>query len=99
MNDISGVSGGAVAGGEKAGSARPLALADLAGERQERLPRDYPRQPGDAISLSTQAREIEAGPGTAPPAQPMSFWDHGTRSAPIGARQIAVDPSGSYKLD
>jgi hypothetical protein len=99
MNDISGVSGAAVTGGEKAGAARPLALDDLVGERQERLPRDYPRQPGDAITLSTQAREIQAGPGAAQPAQSMGFWDHSTRSAPAGNGTIGIDPSGSYKLD
>jgi len=96
MNDIPSTS---VSGGGQAQAARPLALADLASERQEHLPRDYPRQPGDTIALSTQAREIEAGPGSVPPAHPASFWDHAARSAPIGARQIGIDTSGSYKLD
>ncbi len=96
MNDISSTS---VSGGGQAQGARPLALADLANERQEQLPRDYPRQPGDAITLSTQAREIEAGPGSMAAAQPAGSGDHATQNAPVGNRQIGVDASGSYKLD
>jgi|GEM_PF-5800096 hypothetical protein len=99
MNDVASITGAAVTGGEKASAARPLALADLAGERQERLPRDHPRGPGDGITLSTQAREIQAGPGSTSPAQPMNFSDHASQSATVGARQIGVDASGSYKLD
>ncbi len=99
MNDIASVTSTSVSGGGQAQATRPLALADLASERKENLPRDYPRQPGDTIALSTQAREIEAGPAKYPPAQPVSAGDHSTRSAPIGARQIGVDASGSYKLD
>ena len=96
MNDISNTS---VAGGGQTQGARPLALADLASERQEQLPSDHPKQPGDTIALSTQAREIEAGPGSMPPAQPASAGDHAARSAPVGNRQIGIDASGSYKLD
>jgi len=96
MNDIASTS---LSSGGQAQAARPLALADLAGERQEQLPRDYPRAPGDTIALSTQAREIAAGPGAYPPAHPAGVGDHATRSVPIGPRQIGVDASGSYKLD
>jgi hypothetical protein len=98
MNDVTSVTGAAVTGGEKASAARPLALADLAGERQEHLPPDHPRQPGDTISLSAQAGKSQSGESL-PPEQPMSFWDHDAKSAPAGARQIGVDASGSYKLD
>lgn len=96
MNDIASTS---VSGGGQTPGARPLALADLASERQEQLPRDYPRQPGDTIALSTQAREIEAGPHAMQSAQPVGSGDHTTRSAPVGNRQIGIDASGSYKLD
>ena len=98
MNDIASVSNTSIGGSGQAGATQSLAYADLASEKQDRLPRDYPRQPGDTISLSTQAGRSQAGAGL-PPEQPMSFWDHAIQSAPVGVRQIGVDPSGSYKLD
>ena len=51
-----------VSGGGQAQATRPLALADLASERKENLPRDYPRQPGDTIALARRPVAIEAGP-------------------------------------
>ncbi|HEY1728014.1 MAG TPA: hypothetical protein VGG22_06560 [Candidatus Baltobacteraceae bacterium] len=93
MNDIASATNTSVSG------ARPLALADLASEKQDRLPRDYPRQPGDTIALSTQAFRSQEDPSSNPLAPPAGFWDHSTRSAPVGDRQIGVDASGSYKLD
>ncbi|MGA3037263.1 MAG: hypothetical protein ABSE64_07225 [Vulcanimicrobiaceae bacterium] len=98
MNDIASVSNASVGGSGQADAARPLAFADLASEKQDRLPRDYPRQPGDTISLSTQAGKSQSG-ASLPPEQPMSFWDHDTKSAPVGDRNIGLDASGSYKLD
>jgi hypothetical protein len=96
MNDISSTS---VSGGGQAQGARPLALADLASERKENLPRDYPRQQGDTIALSAQAHQMESGPGSKPPVQPVSPSDQSARSAQVGSRQIGIDASGSYKLD
>ena len=93
MNDIASATNTSISG------AQPLALADLASEKQDRLPRDYPRQPGDSIALSTQALRIQGEPGSIGPPQPAGFWDHSTRSVPIRDRQIGIDLSGSYKLD
>jgi hypothetical protein len=79
-------------------AARPLALAELAAERGEHLPRDHPRQSQDAVSLCSRARELLAGMSVQP-TYALSFWDHGGRSAKIGARRVSIDPSGSYKLE
>jgi RNA polymerase sigma factor for flagellar operon FliA len=93
MSDITSATNTSISG------AKPLALADLASEKQEQLPRDHPRQPGDTIALSTQAFRGQENPAGMPPASPAGFWDHSTRTAPVGDRQIGVDASGSYKLD
>ena len=93
MNDIASATNTSVSG------AQPLALADLASEKQERLPRDHPRQPGDTIALSTQAFRSPEDPAGTPTAPPAGFWDHSTKSAPIGDRKIGIDASGSYKLE
>lgn len=98
MSNIPNVQNSSIAGGGQTDATRPLAFADLASEKQDRLPADHPRQPGDSIALSTQALRGESGAST-PPGQPMSFWDHDTKNAPVGARQIGLDASGSYKLD
>jgi hypothetical protein len=103
MNDDLVISLGGSAASESAGQVqsapvRPPALDELAEERGHRLPNEHPRQPQDAISVSARAREqIVAQKG--PEIDPLSFWDHQTRTAPIGARRLALDASASYKLE
>lgn len=77
---------------------RPLALDELAAERGHKLPNEHPRQPQDAICISVRARD-QIVAQKAPEIDPLSFWDHETRTAPIGARRITVDPSSSYRLE
>jgi hypothetical protein len=98
MNDLAVVSAGGSAGEAQASAARPLALAELAIERSDKLPRDHPRQPGDAIALGARARERV---GAMPPAPigVLSFWDHAQHGAPTGKRRLAIDASGSYRLE
>lgn len=86
-----------VSGDAQTGATRPLALSDLAAERQEKLPRDFPRQAGDSLGVSAQARQLAGGQNAEVGA--LSFWDHGNHSTPVGQRSLEVDPSGSYRLD
>ena len=96
MNDIAIL--GQSATPAEASATRPLALAELAAERGEHLPRDHPRQSHDAISLCARARELVEGMSVQA-TRVFSFWDHGARSAKAGARRVSIDPSGSYKLE
>ena len=78
--------------------ARELALEELAVERGHRLPQEHPPQPHDSIALGARARDQIAAQKPSEIAA-LSFWDHPRRSAPIGPRRLAVDVSGSYKVD
>ena len=78
--------------------ARPLALSELASDRAENLPRDYPRAAQDAVSLGSRARELLAAMA-APATHALTFWDHPSRTATSGPRRVSIDPSGSYKLE
>ncbi|HEY5258581.1 MAG TPA: hypothetical protein VIJ12_09415 [Candidatus Baltobacteraceae bacterium] len=62
------------------------------------LPRDLPPWVKDAIALSQRARDLI---GRLAPIviAVLTFWDHRVRSASIGGKHIAIDPSGSYRLD
>ncbi len=103
MNDDLGISSSVSAASENAGqvqsaAVRPAALDELAEERGHRLPNEHPRQPQDAISVSARARD-QIVAQKAPEIDPLSFWDHQTRTTPVGARRLALDASASYKLE
>jgi len=79
-------------------TAHPLAFAELAFERGNRLPRDHPPHAADAISLGSRARSVLAR------LRPLvvriaTFWDHRIRTCTIGARRLSVDAAGSYRLE
>ena len=57
-----------------------------------------PRRPGDAIGVSTRARQLGMN-GQNAQVGVLSFWDHDTRTAPIGERHLEIDASGSYRLE
>jgi hypothetical protein len=62
------------------------------------LPRDLPPWAKDAIAVSQRARDLIAR------LQPiaiavLTFWDHRMRSAFVAGKRIAIDPSGSYRLE
>ncbi|HVS46988.1 MAG TPA: hypothetical protein VMS32_10005 [Verrucomicrobiae bacterium] len=62
------------------------------------LPRDLPPWAKDAIAVSQRARDLIAR------FKPvvigvLTFWDHRIRSAFVAGKRIAIDPSGSYKLE
>ncbi|MBV8355789.1 MAG: hypothetical protein JO101_10750 [Candidatus Eremiobacteraeota bacterium] len=79
-------------------SAHPLAFAELALEREHRLPEDHPRWPTDAISLGSRARALLAK--LRPLAiRIMTFWDHHVRACTIGGRRLGIDATGSYRLE
>ena len=52
----------------------------------------------DAISLGVRARDL-IGDQKVPEITPLSFWDHQTRTVPVGPRRVAIDASASYKLE
>lgn len=79
-------------------AARPLALSELAAERTEKLPREYPRAPQDTIGLSARARELITN-RTTPAIEVATFWDHPARNVSVGSRRLALDASASYKLE
>lgn len=78
-------------------TAQPLAFAELALERAPRLPRDHPHHVADTISLGSRARAVLER------LRPLviriaTFWDHRIRTCTIGARRLAIDAAGSYRL-
>lgn len=75
-----------------------LALDELAAERGHKLPNEHPRQPKDAICVSARARD-QIVAQKAPEITPLSFWDHETRTAPVGPRRLTIDPASSYRLE
>lgn len=63
------------------------------------LPEPNAQQPShDGISLGVRARDL-IGDQKAPEITPLSFWDHQTRTLPVGSRRVAIDASASYKLE
>jgi hypothetical protein len=62
------------------------------------LPPDHPRWVKDAVALSARARELAAR------LRPIvvrivTVWEHRWRSIAVAGRRLAVDASGSYKID
>ena len=82
----------------RGGATQPLALDELAQERGHRLPNEHPRPPKDGICVSARARD-QIVAQKAPEINPLTFWDHQTRTAPIGSRRLNIDPSSSYRLE
>ncbi|MGH7682748.1 MAG: hypothetical protein ACREMT_00255 [Vulcanimicrobiaceae bacterium] len=82
----------------KPSQVQPLALDELAAERGHKLPNEHPHQPQDGICVSARARD-QIVAQKAPEINPISFWDHETRTAPIGARRLTIDPASSYRLE
>jgi hypothetical protein len=62
-----------------------------------RLPADHPQWQRDVLSLSSRVRAIVA---TIAPTvvRTLSYWDHRVRELTLGARTLAVDPAGCYRL-
>lgn len=81
----------------QAGATRAPALSDLAAERPQQLPRDFPQQPGDTVAVGAQARQIATGGQSGTP-EALSFWDHPAQSAPAGQRNLEIDQAGSYRV-
>jgi hypothetical protein len=98
LKEIGPVGDAALAAEAQGAAFRPLAFAELAHERQHRLPRDHPRRPADAISIGARARAFVA---TLRPlvVRIVTFWDHRVRTCTIGVRRLTVDASGSYRLE
>ena len=81
----------------------PLALApalppidaDAAGLPE--LPADHPQWQRDVVSISSRTRAVIA---TIVPVvvRTLSTWDHRLREIVLGARTLAVDPAGCYRL-
>lgn len=61
------------------------------------LPSDHPAWQRDVLSLSMRARAILA---TLRPLaiKVLGFWDHRLREIAIGGRDLAIEPSGCYRL-
>jgi hypothetical protein len=74
----------------------PLAVdPETAGD--PRLPADHPAWQRDVLSISARARAIIAQivPTVV---RTLSYWDHRARELVLGARTLAVDPAGCYRL-
>lgn len=61
------------------------------------LPADHPQWQRDVISLSSRARAAVASIAPAV-VRTLSYWDHRLRAVAFGARTLAVDPAGCYRL-
>jgi hypothetical protein len=77
----------------------PAASANLDpdGLSDSRLPADHPQWQRDVVSISSRTRALIA---TIVPAvvRTFSYWDHRVRELVLGARTLAVDPAGCYRL-
>lgn len=62
------------------------------------LPRDHPKWPADALTVSQRARETFAR--LRPIAlRVLTFWDHRVRSITIGTTRLGIDAAGCYRID
>jgi hypothetical protein len=77
----------------------PTASANLEpdGLTDARLPADHPQWQRDVVSISSRTRAIIA---TIVPTvvRTLTYWDHRVRELVLGARTLAVDPAGCYRL-
>ena len=61
------------------------------------LPSDHPQWQRDVVSISSRARAAIAQ--VVPVVvRTLSYWDHRIREVAFGARSLAVDPAGCYRL-
>lgn len=80
------------------GSAPVLALIPDDELETPPLPREHPKWVKDALAVSHRGRQLLAR--LRPVAiRVLTFWDHQVRSIAIGAQQLSVDASGSYRMD
>ncbi len=95
MNDPSayvGIDPSAILALQPAGAA---AGSDDSGDA--RLPADHPQWQRDVISISARTRALIAA--VVPTVvRTISYWDHRVRELVLGARTLAVDPAGCYRL-
>jgi len=71
---------------------------DLDADFGNRLPSDHPAWNKDAISLSQRFRALVAH--CKPLAvRVLTFWDHHVRTITVSGRRLAIDASGSYRLE
>jgi hypothetical protein len=77
--------------------APPLAPIDPEAAGEPLLPADHPPWQRDVVSLSSRARAVLA---TVVPTvvRVFSYWDHRLRELAFGARTLAIDPAGCYRL-
>jgi hypothetical protein len=75
----------------------PLAF-DLDLEAGYRLPPDHPPWPRDVVSISQRARALLA---RIKPAviTVIAAWQHKLRSIVVTGRRVAIDATGSYRVD
>jgi hypothetical protein len=61
------------------------------------LPRDHPAWARDLVAISSRTRAMlqAIGPTVV---RVLTFWDHRVRSVVVGARSVAVDAAGCYRL-
>jgi hypothetical protein len=80
-----------------AGQIPPLAF-DLDLEAGYRLPPDHPPWPRDLVSISQRARALLA---RIKPAiiTVVAAWQHKLRSIVVAGRRVAIDATGSYRVD
>jgi hypothetical protein len=71
---------------------------DLDADFGNRLPSDHPAWNKDVISLSQRFRAIleQCKPLAV---RVLTFWDHHVRTITVAGRRLAVDASGSYRLE
>lgn len=61
------------------------------------LPRDHPAWQRDVLSISARARALMESLRPVV-VRVLTFWDHRVRDLTLGARSLAVDQSGCYRL-
>jgi hypothetical protein len=77
---------------------QPHSIApELDGIADPQLPADHPPWQRDVMSISSRTRAFIA---TIAPTvvRTLSYWDHRIRELTLGARTLAVDPAGCYRL-
>jgi len=62
------------------------------------LPNDHPAWVRDAVAVSRAARALLARLKPIV-VKVVTFWDHRVRCIAVGGRRVAIDASGSYKIE
>lgn len=75
----------------------PLAPIDPEASGLPELPSDHPQWQRDVVSISSRARALIAN--VVPVVvRTFAYWDHHIREIAFGARTLAIDPAGCYRL-